>query len=120
MSHVRNRPIANRHSQGVWEIKRIPFLPRFHDPIRKGEKTMTSRTREYGKPGEVLEIVDGLYIQLIDVRWVMLGDVARGLFTQEGCSSPQEFIKIWEEIHPVGGFDPKMLVAVHEFTVVPE
>lgn len=90
----------------------IPFLPRFREPIRRGTKTMTTRSRPYGEPGETLDS-NGFTIRLIRVFTSTARDVAQDFYREEGCSSPEEFLTIWREIHPTLPLD--RLVFVHEF-----
>jgi uncharacterized protein YqfB (UPF0267 family) len=95
----------------------IPFYPRFHEAIRSGNKTMTSRTKEYGKAGDILR-GPGCRLVLISVRYLQLGDIARDYYAQEGCASPNEFRLAWRELHPIRGFDPKEAAYLHEFRVI--
>ena len=96
----------------------IPFLPRFHEAIRLGVKTMTCRTRKYGEPGDILNTnLRGVSIQILEVRHVRLGDVADNNFIDEGCESRGEFVNVWEAIHPQSGFNPEKSVWLHIFRV---
>ena len=96
----------------------IPFLPRFHDVIKLGVKTMTCRTRKYGEPGDMLDTNLGVRIQILEVRRMRLGDVAKRHWREEGCESPEEFVAVWEGIHPRRDFDPDQLVWLHVFRYV--
>lgn len=44
-----------------------------------------------------------------------LVNVADDLYEKEGCETPQDFIKVWESIHPRKGYDPCQKVYVHWF-----
>lgn len=96
----------------------LPFLPRFHQPILRGKKTMTCRTKRYGDPGDwfyvqgrrfVIDLVDELYLR----------DVAREHYQEEGCATPSEFIAIWNEIHPHRGYRGNDVVIAHHFHYEP-
>lgn len=47
-----------------------------------------------------------------------LSIVAREYWREEGCSSPDEFISIWQGIHPRKGWDSEQFVFLHEFELV--
>ena len=96
----------------------IPFLPEFLPKIRSGVKTATSRTKRYGRPGEVLEATDGIRIQLREVRETTLRNVSQYYFRQEGVSTPREFIAIWEALHSATGWTPNRKVWLHLFRYV--
>lgn len=98
-------------------IQFIPFRPEFREAILSGMKTMTTRNNSYGRTGDRLTTPFGVDIQLLEVRRVTLGDVADHYYRQEGCDSPQDFIRIWREIHP-SGFYPNKWVWLHIFRVV--
>jgi hypothetical protein len=100
----------------VTSVTFIPFLPRFHDAIRLGVKTMTARTKRYGEPGDVLQS-KGFQIQLLEVRRVRLGDVAERHFIEEGCEDPADFMSVWKMLHPRKGFLPDLLVWLHVFRI---
>jgi len=101
----------------------IPFLARFHQAIRSGEKTMTCRTKRYGAPGHVLTVLPldteagPLNIRIVTVQRETLGVVASHFYIEEGCASPDEFQAIWLTIHR--GFNAEQKVWLHQFTVEP-
>lgn len=82
-------------------MNEIPFLPLFHAAIRAGEKTMTCRRTRYGKPGDILTVKGTpIRIRLTNVEPVKLGLIAEHFYKQEGCETPQDFIDVWNRIHP--------------------
>ncbi len=99
------------------KIPFIPFLPRFHDAIRLGVKTMTCRNKKYGELGDVLQS-KGFRIQIVEVRKVRLGDVPEQYYIDEGCESPGDFIAVWKSMHPKLGFVPNQMVWLHVFRMV--
>ena len=96
---------------------KIPFLERFREPMLKGTKTMTSRTRKYGEKGDTFDAF-GATFELEDVRKVSLFCIANYYYRQEGADSTQDFINIWKIIHPRKGFDSDMMVWLHRFKKV--
>lgn len=97
---------------------RIPFNERFHDKLRKREKTMTARTKAYGKAGDVFE-VDGVgRFRLLSVVPCALRVIAEKFHKEEGCESPREFMDVWVEIHPGRGWTPNLVVKLHVFELL--
>lgn len=92
----------------------IPFNDWSCTQLKKGRKIATTRTKPYGKPGDTFE-VDGLEYQLFGVQKIRLGEVASKFFEEEGCDSPEEFKKVWKEIHPKRGFIETDEVYLHKF-----
>jgi len=87
-------------------------------------KRCTSRNRKYGEVGDTFvcnyeSIITGderiIKYQITHIEKVTLGFVAEHLYKLEGASLPEEFIKVWEDIHPVIGFVPTQKVWVHVF-----
>lgn len=78
---------------------------------------MTARSKRYGKPGDILE-GPGVLLRLLEVGPMPLAHVAEGHWVEEGCESPEEFQRIWEELHPRRGYRPTDLVYAHRFEVV--
>lgn len=92
----------------------IPFRNDFRAALETGAKTATTRTGRYGEEGDTFNAF-GMTFVLTDVRKVELGYVARYFHQREGTKSPEEFIRIWREIHPRAGFRPKTIVYLHLF-----
>jgi len=91
----------------------IPFRPEFREVMLNGIKTMTSRTKPFGKEGDTfpafgaefrLKYVFRELLRYSAVNWEM-----------EGAKSKEDFIRIWNEIHPRKGFDPFQSVWVNIF-----
>lgn len=91
----------------------IPFLDRFREPMVKDEKTWTSRTRKYGAPGAHF-FVAGHKFEILVIRRMLLGEVADH-WKEEGCSSREDFVEVWCQIHPGRGFQLDWKVWVHIF-----
>jgi len=95
------------------EIK-IPFNVWSKSRLSVGCKTATSRTKRYGKVGDVF-IVDGIRYELILVVKLPLWFIADNFYKSEGAFSSQEFINVWISIHPRKGFDKNEYVWYHLF-----
>lgn len=84
-------------------------------------KECTSRNKKYGEIGDTFSVrIDSMdyKYQITCIEKLTLKFVARYLYLLEGASSPSEFIKVWEDIHPVIGFVPTQKVWVHVFKEV--
>ena len=92
----------------------IPFRPDMVQAILDGKKSCTSRTKQFGKPGDTFT-VQGKRLQLLRIEQHILAYVARYLYGAEGCRSPQEFEELWADIHPRRGFVEDEAVFVHYF-----
>lgn len=92
--------------------------------LTAGEKTATTRTEQYGSPGDWFEVEDIMgykrIYELTDVREVPLYVVADKHYDREGCASPKEFERIWSDIYPGRGWDPDWEVYLHLFEEVTE
>lgn len=95
----------------------IPFREEFREAMLSDRKLLTSRNKKYGDAGDRFSIF-GAEFELVWVRRLPLGTVADRMWTGEGVSSAQEFIEIWNELHPRKGFDPSQRVWVHHFARV--
>jgi hypothetical protein len=92
----------------------IPFRPFFREPMLKGEKVMTCRSKRMGHVGDTFASF-GSTFRLTHVMRMRLGFVLSDCFEQEGCASYQELEKIWLDIHPLKGIDPEQIVWAHCF-----
>lgn len=93
--------------------RNISFLHRWKSLMISGDKTMTCRTSCMANPGDTFAAFG--YIFLVkSVIVVPLKVVATEYYEQEGCKSPNEFVKIWETIHPKG-FKGDEIVFLHKF-----
>lgn len=93
----------------------IPFQECWREAMLEERKVCTSRGRRYGKQGDIFRAF-GIDFELLAVAKMPLKDVSDCLFRQEGCCSPEEFERIWAELHPRAGFVPEKLVYVHWFS----
>jgi len=81
----------------------IPFRDEFLEPIALGQKIMTTRSKKYGEPGDVFWVPwRGMDVKLVllAVFRTRLWHVAYQLHDAEGLRSPDDFIKVWNKIHP--------------------
>jgi hypothetical protein len=95
----------------------IPFLPEWKDKLLSGEKTHTCRSKAYGKPGDRFTLF-GATFELVRVWQETLDTVAMHYFDVEGCASPEEFIAVWDKIHPRRKFNPDDVRWLHHFKKV--
>jgi len=92
----------------------VPFDERFRDALLQGRKQCTSRTRRYGDIGDTFTVFGAGFVFTSVVK-APLAYVAGMLYRQEGFSSPEAFIEIWQELHPRKGWNPHQRVWVHWF-----
>ena len=92
----------------------LPFKEEFKGEMLTGGKTCTSRTKKYGKPGDVFERWGAMF-KIVEIKKMALQDVADKLYRKEGFFSPVDFIACWEELHPRVGWVPDQIVYVHFF-----
>lgn len=92
----------------------IPFLPEFETRLLSGQKTATSRTRKYGNGGDLFSAF-GHTFQLTKVDKVYLGDVCATFYRQEGFNCQNEFIDIWNKIHPRKKYRFDTPIWLHQF-----
>jgi len=92
---------------------KIPFKARFKEPLLDGTKTWTSRTRRLGNVGDTFDAF-GHEFEILKVEHRMLKNVAFH-WREEGCSSREDFVEVWKQIHPRKGYDPQQIVKVHVF-----
>ncbi len=95
--------------------------------ILRGRKTQTRRIhRHEWKIGHVYGVKDQWFgkpvahIMVVRKFRQRLGDISAGDLEKEGYCSPQEFQRVWEEIHGKGSWKPELIVTVYEFKVVSE
>ena len=92
---------------------RIPFRPMFEEPMRTGVKTCTSRSKIMGQPGDRFRAF-GKWFEIVSVEDVALCEVA-ALWKEEGCESREDFIEVWNSIHPVKKYSDYQRVYLHRF-----
>ena len=76
----------------------IPFKERFREPMLNGIKTMTSRTKCYGRIGDWFNAFDQTFVLTAVVERHF--DFIVDHWKEEGCSSKEDFLAVWREIHP--------------------
>ena len=82
-----------------------------------GLNTATTRTKPMGDPRDYF-IAFGKEFHIHGVINMDLFHVALEYFKQEGFKTPEEFIKIWDKIHPKKKYDPNQHVYIHLFHFV--
>jgi hypothetical protein len=92
----------------------LPFQPRWREAMLSGRKVCTSRSRRFGRPGDTFQAF-GTGFELRAIERLPLLHVKDHLYLQEGCESPDEFQRAWNELHPRRGFVPEQPVYVHWF-----
>jgi len=98
----------------------IPFNEWSKEKLRSQTKKATSRNSKYGKVGDTFKVIlfeNGLFIEyeLELILRLPLWFVAEDLYRSEGASSKEEFISVWQSIHPRKGYLPFDLVWYHHF-----
>ena len=92
----------------------IPFNDWSKERLNLCVKTATSRTKKYGNVGDTFTVEDSKY-KITLINKLPLWFIANELFETEGCKSTQEFIDVWEEIHPRKGWVDEQEVYYHYF-----
>lgn len=92
----------------------IPFKERFREPMLKGVKTMTSRTKCYGRIGDWFNVFGQTFVLTSVVQRHF--DFIADHWVQEGCASYQDFIDLWRDIHPRRPLDMTAKFWTHTFT----
>ena len=95
---------------------RIPFRPHFREPLINGIKTCTARSRIMGEPHDRF-IAFGHQFELLLVEDVDLYNVSL-LWQEEGCTSREHFIEVWNDIHPRKKYSDSQRVYLHRFRKV--
>lgn len=96
---------------------RLPFLAQFRFALLRGRKTATSRTEFNGNVGDTFEAY-GATFRIVSVEELRLNNIAYDHFREEGLGSPEDFMEIWEEIHPRRGWDGSQKVDFIRFEMV--
>jgi hypothetical protein len=96
-----------------WKEVKIPFLERFREPMLNDQKTMTSRTKIYGAAGNMFYAFGELF--RIDEVQCQPFNVIVAQWQAEGCSSKEDFLTVWKQIHPRHTPDAMELFFVHRF-----
>jgi len=97
----------------------ISFLEMFRESMLRGDKIMTTRSRKYGDKGDTFDKFGHTFIITL-VKKLPVGLVANEFYDAEGFDTPEEFIKVWERIHPKVGYQPERDYYVHLFKLAEE
>ena len=92
----------------------IPFKSKWLHKMVVGTKTCTSRTKAYGKAEDRFRQF-GHWFAILLIERQKLSYVAKYLYKEEGCDSPDEFKQIWCKLHPRKGWVDNQVVFVHFF-----
>ena len=100
----------------------IPFNKWSLERLYDERKCATTRNKKYGVVGDWFEVVfkdrdESRKYQLIEVTKTKLRSVRDFAWQDEGASCPEEFEKVWIEIHPRKGFELDKEVWYHHFRV---
>lgn len=94
----------------------IPMNAWSKERLLTGQKTCTARNKIYGEVGNEIDGgTEDLY-RLKNIMYIPLWFVRDFLWFQEGAKSPEEYEKVWIDIHPRKGFIGEQKVYVHFFT----
>ena len=91
----------------------IPFKEGFKFPLLDGVKICTSRTKRMGKEGDTFWAF-GQQFAIERIHHIPLAAVVP-LWKEEGCLSADDFVAVWNAIHPRKGYLPDQLVYLHWF-----
>lgn len=91
----------------------IPFLPRFREWLLNGTKVYTSRSKIMGEVGDTFTAF-GQRFELLSVKDVSLYEVSL-LWKEEGCLDREDFINVWNHIHPRKGYSDTQRTYLHHF-----
>jgi hypothetical protein len=94
-------------------VVRIPFREQFKTTLLNGTKVCTSRTRRMGKEGDRFEAF-GSYFLIERIHHIPL-EAVKALWKEEGCRSTDDFVQVWNDIHPNKKFNSDQLIYLHWF-----
>ena len=92
----------------------LPFNKWSRQKLALKLKQCTTRTHRAGKAGDNFFVGMTEFI-LTAVMETTLAIVARDFYKEEGCDSPEEFMKVWCELHPINKWKPEQRVFLHWF-----
>ena len=100
-------------------VTNIPFNDWSKKRLWNGTKTATSRTKKYGKTGDIFHVGFGDYehmtFQIDYIFKETLGNVVLDHYKEEGAETPQELIDVWKTIHPRKGYRKEQMIFYHKF-----
>lgn len=94
----------------------IPFKERFREPMLDGTKTMTSRTKCYGRIGDCFNAFGKTFVLTSVVNRHL--DFIVDHWKEEGCSSKEDFLAVWREIHPRKAINMQDKFWTHSFQII--
>ena len=92
---------------------KLPFYPRFKEPLLSGVKIWTARSRAYGKKGDIFEAF-GATFEIEQIALMPLEKIAEN-WKKEGCNSYHDFMTLWLKIHYRVELDYQRCYKVHIF-----
>lgn len=95
----------------------IPFNDWSKERLSQNRKSCTCRTKKYGDVGDCFTINGGRYL-LTYVGKTSLGFITKYFWGLEGANSPEEFIEVWNGIHPRKKYNSDTIVWFHHFRKV--
>ncbi len=85
------------------EVSTAPPLVKFCQEMlfanHFGRKCCTSRSKKIGDPGTLFRDAENRVYRIIRVQQIPLGTIADTMYLMEGCSSPEDFRRLWRSIH---------------------
>ena len=101
----------------------IPFNAWSRKRLYTSQKTMTSRNKRYGVIGDQFcmdfpEHGFSRVYELTHLERVTLAFVRDKFYWDEGCDTEDEFVRVWNDIHPRKKFDDDQKVWLHCFKMV--
>lgn len=93
---------------------RVPFKPIMISAILENRKSATSRTYQLGEIGDFFYVRGKCYVISSIVKMVLEG-VAVKYYKEEGVNSTEDFVSLWNHIHPMKGYNPEQIVFTHFF-----
>ena len=92
----------------------IPFKSCWKDKMLSGRKTCTTRTKRYGRVGDIFEAFGEKFV-IEKVGRHRLGIVMFGASYEDGFESSYEMKDFWKKLHPYRRYDEDMKVWAHWF-----
>jgi len=92
----------------------MPFNLWSKERLILGKKQATSRNKKYGDIGDTFIVGNWEYV-IIGVTMFPLWFIRKYLYQTEGCDTPEEFVDIWNVIHPKKRWQSSQYVWYHLF-----
>ena len=117
MGQIMTTTRANKMPHELSGWIRLPFQLHFREALLSGVKCYTARKKRMGVPRDRF-IAFGRQFELLSIEDVDLYTVSL-LWKEEGCTSREHFIEVWQSIHPRIGYSDSQRVYLHHFTLLP-